>query len=267
MKNNKDKGRLPPFVPLLKDTLNSPAWKATSFPARLLYIALKAHHNAQAHNNGRLYLAHRKAAEAIGSHKTHIGRWFRELEYYGFIVLTSRAHLGFDGKGKAPCWRLTECGYMRDEPTRDFMRWNGVKFGAHAQTKKIRIPSAQSGQGVRPKRTVVSAKSGQSMELVSAKSGQRERPECPLKADKSSLPLGGVGGALTEEAATTLTLPLMTVVEGGKSALRTEGPSKACAHCGRVDDPIFRYKNGSRPVWLHRSCRLRYWQQTRGAAS
>jgi hypothetical protein len=31
--------------------------------------------------------------------------------------------LGVDGKGQAPRWRLTELGYMKDPPARDFMRW------------------------------------------------------------------------------------------------------------------------------------------------
>jgi len=37
-------------------------------------------------------------------------------------------YLGLDGKGKAPHWRLTEYGYMKDMPTRDFLRWDGTKF-------------------------------------------------------------------------------------------------------------------------------------------
>ena len=36
--------------------------------------------------------------------------------------------LGIDGKGKAPHWRLTELGYMRDLPTKDFLRWDGTRF-------------------------------------------------------------------------------------------------------------------------------------------
>ena len=54
-------------------------------------------------------------------------RPFRELQFYGFIVLIRPGRLGSDGKGTAPHWRLTECGYLKDPPTRDFMRWNGVR--------------------------------------------------------------------------------------------------------------------------------------------
>lgn len=59
-------------------------------------------------------------------------RWFKELQYYGFIVMTSPGHLGVEGRGKAPHWRLTELGTRNrdgvDIPTRDFQRWNGTRF-------------------------------------------------------------------------------------------------------------------------------------------
>jgi hypothetical protein len=43
--------RLSPFVPLLKSTLASPAWRAMSHGARSLYAALKAFYNPNSHNN------------------------------------------------------------------------------------------------------------------------------------------------------------------------------------------------------------------------
>jgi len=72
---NRDKGRLPPFIPLLKDTLDSPAWRAMSHGARSLYVALKWNYNSQTHNNGRLYLSHRKAAREIGSDIKEVARF------------------------------------------------------------------------------------------------------------------------------------------------------------------------------------------------
>jgi hypothetical protein len=128
MSRRKDKGRLPPFVPLFTSTLDAPAWKALSHGARSLYIALKRRYNRDDHNNGRIYLSQRDAAEEIGSHHNEIARWYRELRHYGFIVMHSPGSLGVEGKGKAPHWRLTEIGYMHEPPTRDFARWNGQKF-------------------------------------------------------------------------------------------------------------------------------------------
>jgi hypothetical protein len=117
-----------PFVAVLKDTLKAPAWRAMSHGARSLYICLKSRYNSKQHNNGRLYVSQRQAAQEIGSSYEQIARWFRELRHYGFIVMTTPACLGVDGKGKAPHWRLTECGYMNDPPTRDFLRWDGGAF-------------------------------------------------------------------------------------------------------------------------------------------
>jgi hypothetical protein len=124
----KDKNRLPPFVPLLIDTLNSPAWKALSHGAKVLYIALRRRYSVTSHNNGRIYLSQRMAAQELGSHHNEIARWYRELQHYGFIVMTAPAYLGVEGKGKAPRWRLTELGCMGNIPTRDFKDWDGTPF-------------------------------------------------------------------------------------------------------------------------------------------
>jgi hypothetical protein len=127
-RGDKDKGRLAPFVPLILTTIDSPAWKALSHGARSLYVALRRRYFHQTHNNGRIYLSQRVAAKEIGSHHNEIARWFRELQFYGFIVMTKGGSLGVEGKGKAPHWRLTELGYMNEFPTRDFALWTGEKF-------------------------------------------------------------------------------------------------------------------------------------------
>jgi hypothetical protein len=139
------KGRLPPFVALIKETLDAPAWRAMSHGARSLYTALKRRYNSTMHNNGRLYISQRIAAQEIGSSFEQIARWFRELQYFGFIVQTKGGSLGVDGKGKAPHWRLTEVGYMRDPPTRDFMKWGGVPFEDHVRPRrKKQIPVTEN---------------------------------------------------------------------------------------------------------------------------
>lgn len=185
---NKDKGRLPSFVPLFRETLDSPGWKALSFGARLLYIALKGFYNFKSDNNGKLYLAQRKAADLIGADKDSVPRWFRELEFYGFIVKTRRSHLGFEGKGQAAHWRLTEVGLRGERPTHEFLFWNGVRFTDQEHTEKNRnknrIPYGKSGHGARKIRTVVSGKSGQSAGKVYGKSRQRDGGSRPEKAAK-----------------------------------------------------------------------------------
>jgi hypothetical protein len=66
MSRSKDKGRLPPFVPLILSTINNPAWKALSHGARSLYVALKRRYSQNLHNNGRIYLSQRRCP----------GNWF-----------------------------------------------------------------------------------------------------------------------------------------------------------------------------------------------
>src|SRR5271170_5597397 len=122
------KNRLPPFVPLLIDTLDQPAWRVMSHGAQILYVALKRRYGQKLQNNGRLFLSQRTAAEELNSHHNQIARWFRELKHFGFIVMQTPGFLGVEGKGQAPRWRLTELGYMKDPPTRDFARWDGKPF-------------------------------------------------------------------------------------------------------------------------------------------
>jgi hypothetical protein len=130
----------PPFVMITNQVLDSPAWRAMSHGARSLYVALKRRYSHNFRNNGKIYLSTRIARKELGrSGLSEIGRWFQELQYYGFIVMMKPGCLGADGKGKAPRWRLTEVAYMRgtssrgmeDMPTQDFLRWNGVPFTKH----------------------------------------------------------------------------------------------------------------------------------------
>ena len=80
-----------------------------------------------------------------GSGASEISRWFRELQHYGFIVQTVAGCLGLEGKGKAPHWRLTDAGYLKDDPTRDFIKWDGTPFKPKkAARNKNRIPVQKS---------------------------------------------------------------------------------------------------------------------------
>ena len=129
MARNKDKGRIEgPFVPMLIQTTSCPAWRALSPYAREVYRVLKSKYGFDARNNGRIYVSARDGADETGFHKDTIARSLRELAHYGFIVMTEPGCLGLDGRGKAPHWRLTELGYMREPPTRDFLKWDGELF-------------------------------------------------------------------------------------------------------------------------------------------
>lgn len=131
------------FVMLLHSTIDSAAWRALSHGGRSLYIALRRRYIDKFHNNGKLFLSQRQAEREIGSGREEIARWFRELQHYGFIVQTSGGCLGVNGKGRAPHWRLTEVGHMKDPPSRDFARWDGTKFN----DKKTKSRTGKPGHG------------------------------------------------------------------------------------------------------------------------
>src|SRR5262245_63772963 len=127
--SRKDKGRLPPFVPLLHEMMACPAYIAASPGARCLYQALK---RRVPRNNNRAYLSYRTARRELRASFNKVKEWFAELEHYGFIVLAAHGRLGVDGKGKAPHWRLTELGHVAgagtEFPTKEYLRWKGPLF-------------------------------------------------------------------------------------------------------------------------------------------
>jgi hypothetical protein len=182
-RKHKEKSIEGPFVPLLKETMTSLAWRTMSPYARLLYIAIKTRYSFKMKNNGRIYLSARTAAEETGLHKTTLARCFHELQHYGFIVMTEPGCLGVGGKGKAPHWRLTELGYMSDPPTRDFLRWDGEVF--HYQ--KNRIPSRHADRLSRQSGHTTVPPGGQLAPELSRQSGHTADPPCPARADISSL--------------------------------------------------------------------------------
>ena len=147
MSARKDKGRLPPFVPIDKEMMDCPAWRKASCGARVLYVHLKRRWNFKQRNNGRIYLSGRDAEEEIGCGRDSIERWYRELQHFGFIVMTDPGGLGVEGKGKAPHFRLTEAEWPGGRngntwmlPTKDYLRWDGTPFqddrGAVSRARK-----------------------------------------------------------------------------------------------------------------------------------
>jgi hypothetical protein len=99
--------------------------------ARLLYIALIRNLSFNADNNGKLYLSTRKAAKELGVSQDSICFWYRELEHYGFIVMTQPGTIG--PKGNAAKWRVTDMGWgvldgKAIEATKDYLKWTGEVF-------------------------------------------------------------------------------------------------------------------------------------------
>jgi hypothetical protein len=133
---------------MLKDTMKTQAWRSLSHGARSLYMALKCRYNSKLQNG--VYLSTRDAVKelSLNQYRTNVLRWFRELQYYGFIVMVSPAHHGVNGHGKAPHWRLTEEGYLGKEPTRDFLRWDGTLFQEQKSPKHYQRKNKSRGMDV-----------------------------------------------------------------------------------------------------------------------
>jgi hypothetical protein len=155
MSRKQDKGRLAPFVPLDKEMMDCPAWRAMTTGARCLYIALKRRWSFKQRNNGRIFLSQRDAQEELGRspQRDSVSRWYRELAHYGFIVMTNPGSLGVDGKGKAPHWRLTEIeapggrnGNTLMLPTKDYLKWNGTVFRDDRGAVKRQLRRCQRGR-------------------------------------------------------------------------------------------------------------------------
>jgi hypothetical protein len=129
-RRHQEKGRIPgQWTASRHEVLDSPAWKAMSMGARVLYIALLRELSMSRFNNGKVWLPTRRAAEQLGTRQMNIGRWYRELEHYGFIVMTEGAHLGVEGKGRSAKWRLTDWALGPGcERTCEYLKWDGVIF-------------------------------------------------------------------------------------------------------------------------------------------
>jgi hypothetical protein len=116
------------FGMLMDSFWEAPSWRAMSKGAMWLYFLLRRRYNHKNNNNGRIFLAQREAALLLNSHRDYIARWFRELQHFGFIIMTCAGRLGLEGKGRAPRWHLPEFPFEGNPPTRDFLTWNGSPF-------------------------------------------------------------------------------------------------------------------------------------------
>ena len=94
------------------------------------------------------------AAEELGASQDSICFWYRELERYGFIVMTQPGTIG--PNGKATRWRVTDVGWGKldgksidtDQGLSEMDR-RSLRAGA----AKIRKSPDQTAQGVRANRT------------------------------------------------------------------------------------------------------------------
>lgn len=89
MARRRRKQKLPPFVPIFRDMLKSPAWEALGNAARVAYVHIKA--KCVSPNPGNLSLSYNEM-ERIMERRTFSGA-LKELEEFGFIEKTQTGGL------------------------------------------------------------------------------------------------------------------------------------------------------------------------------
>lgn len=97
------------FTKMIRNTMETPAWRALSTAAQALYPHLKlGWRGEQNNNNGKISFSYRQAKTAMGVSLNTAQRAFHDLQAKGFLVITEAAALGIAGMGKAPTYELTE---------------------------------------------------------------------------------------------------------------------------------------------------------------
>jgi DNA-binding transcriptional MocR family regulator len=123
-----------------RELMSSPAWRAMSPKAQVLYIWLRLEFKgANFNNNGKIRLSYRQAAQRIGITVNTAMQAFHELQSKGFIVVTRLGALGVEGEARGPTYELTDIGlpnksarllYRAWKPGKDF---KVVRHQKHAE--------------------------------------------------------------------------------------------------------------------------------------
>lgn len=135
------------YTAMLRSTMETPAWRALSPVAQALFPWLRLEWRPGTNNNGKLSLAYRAAAKAMGVSKAEtIGNAFRELQAKGFVVVHQVAALGVEGQGKSFEFEITDIEMPGTrKATRLFEQWSE---GHDFEVKQARVgnPNGQGGK-------------------------------------------------------------------------------------------------------------------------
>jgi hypothetical protein len=133
-----------PFVPVLLEIWDTPAWRVMDPLARLLWIELRRELRNGGLNNGKIYRSCRDAAKALGANKDTISRRYAEIEHYGFLRKTAEGFLGGDGYGIAAKYRFTDLPHGTHQPTRDYEKWDGELYTPSTTEKQNPVLSRRT---------------------------------------------------------------------------------------------------------------------------
>lgn len=108
-RDRKNEARTEHFTMMVRNMMQTPAWRALSPSAQALYPWIRMEwRGKEANNNGSLRLSVRQAAECLGCSRNTAAKSFIELQAKGFAVVTEGACLGTAGEAKSPAYELTE---------------------------------------------------------------------------------------------------------------------------------------------------------------
>lgn len=138
-RDKRNEARAEHFTKLVRNTMETEAWRALSPTAQALYPWIKLEwRGSQSNNNGKIKLSVRQAAERLGIGINTASRAFHDLQAKGFIVVTEHARLGIKGQATCPAYELTELGLPHVEKSTGrklFKDWKpGADFPVHKAT-------------------------------------------------------------------------------------------------------------------------------------
>lgn len=122
--------------------MDSDAWHSLTCAQRCVYLALARFFNG--HNNGRIGLGVRQAAELAGCNKDTAAEAFKVLEERGLIARETPGAFSMKVR-HATEWRLTAHPAGSDQhPTRDYLEWK-PKDKTRSQSRGQVVPIEGTG--------------------------------------------------------------------------------------------------------------------------
>jgi hypothetical protein len=126
MKKNNPKKLRTTFSAIYTDMMDCPAWRATEPIARALFAEFKRLYNRD--TAAAVYMSVRKAAELLNVDAKTALIALRMLLHFGFVRQIKSGFFAGNGRGIATLWRLTDEPYLNEQPTLDFLKWDGTPF-------------------------------------------------------------------------------------------------------------------------------------------
>lgn len=108
-RDRRDEHRAEQFTKMIRNMMDTPAWRALTSTAQALYPWVKMEWKGpQNNNNGRISLPVREAAQKMGCNMKTAARGFHDLQAKGFLILTEHGRMGVEGRGAPPTYEITE---------------------------------------------------------------------------------------------------------------------------------------------------------------